>query len=428
MGADMTNWTWMAKAAASFGRGAQPALWTLVGFVAGCGGQAGGPGVSAAPTSAVATTSPTTAPVAGVAVYVGDELLRDYRPDSGLVTPVTRVDRSRFPVTDIHCHWTLAQDPRQLLRAMDQLNIRRAVNLSGGSGQGLERMLARFHTVAPDRLLIFCNIDFGRIDEPGFTENVVRFLQDARQKGVAGLKVFKNLGLTTKDKSGRVIPVDDPRLDPIWNACGRLGMPVLIHSADPAAFFRPVDRHNERWMQLRRHPDWSFFGPQFPGYDEVLAQHLRVVERHRRTVFISAHLANSGEDLAKLSVWLRRHPNLYADLSGRVPELGRQPYAGRRFLIEFQDRVLFGTDRYPGRIDQPRERIYFRYLETADEYFDYYDNPFPTEGEWRIYGAHLPDDVLRKIYDGNADRALHGLMPLDATGATTASTTRRATP
>ena len=160
-------------------------------------------------------------------------------------------------------------------------------------------------------------------------------------------------------------------------------MPVLIHSADPPAFFKPVDKNNERWMQLKRHPDWDFARPGFPGYDRLLTELTSVVGRHPETVFIAAHLANSSEDLAKLSAWLDRYPNLYADLSGRVAELGRQPYAARKFLLKYQDRICFGTDRYPGRPDQPREKIYYRFLETDDEYFDYYDNPFPTEGDWK---------------------------------------------
>jgi predicted TIM-barrel fold metal-dependent hydrolase len=209
-----------------------------------------------------------------------------------------------------------------------------------------------------------------------------------------------------KDKSGRVVPIDDERLDPVWARCGELGMPVLIHSADPIAFFMPVDRRNERWMQLKRHPDWSFHGVEFPRYEEVLAQHNRVVKRHPKTTFVSAHLANSGENLVQLARWLDQMPNLYVDLSGRVSELGRQPYAARTFLIQYQDRVLFGTDRYPGRADQPRHRVYYRFLETADEYFKYYDHPFPPSGDWRIYGVFLPDEVLSKIYAGNADRIL----------------------
>ncbi len=362
-------------------------------------------------------TAPTSKPAerAGVAVYVDDELIRDYQPVPSLVTKVTKITRPKFPVIDAHCHWSLEQNPQRLLAAMDKLGETKAINLSGGFGPTLEQMLTKFHDAAPDRLFIFCNIDFSKIDEPTFSEDAVHAIESARGKGCAGLKIFKSLGLTTKDKSGKLIAVDDARLDPIFDACGRLGMPVLIHSGDPRAFFQPIDQHNERWMQLRRHPDWSFFGPQFPSYDEVMAQHLRMISKHPNTTFISAHLANCGEDLATLSTWLRERPNLYVDLSGRVPEVGRQPYAGRKFLLEFQDRILFGTDRYPGRIDQPRELIYFRYLETDDEYFNYYDNKYPTEGEWRIYGASLPDDVLRKIYSENAERALKGLPPLAST-------------
>jgi predicted TIM-barrel fold metal-dependent hydrolase len=272
-------------------------------------------------------------------------------------------------------------------------------------------MLSKFTAVAPDRLLIFANVDFKRIDELDFGKAAAAELEHARELGARGLKIFKSLGLTIKDMSGQVVAIDDPRLDPIWDICGKLKMPVLIHAADPVAFFRPVDRRNERWMQLKRHPDWSFHGPGFPTYEQVLAQQDRMIARHPQTVFISAHLSNSGEDLARLSRWLDETPNVYVDISGRVPELGRQPYAARRFLIRYQDRVLFGTDRYPGRADQPRNRIYYRFLETDDEYFDYYDHPFPPEGEWKIHGVFLPDEVLRKIYHENAERALAGLMP-----------------
>ena len=348
---------------------------------------------------------------AGTAVYVGDEMLRDYKPEPTLVAKRTRVDRPKFPVVDVHCHWSMAEDPRRLLAAMDALGVRRAVNLSGGNGPDLDRMLDRCRAADADRLLVFCNLDFGRIDDPAFGTDAAAELERAERRGAAGLKVFKSLGLTVKDKAGTVVAVDDPRLDPVWAACGRLKLPVLIHSGDPLAFFQPVDAKNERWTQLKRHPDWSFHGPGFPTYEQVMAQHNRVVRRHPDTVFVSAHLANGGEDLARLSAWLDEHPNLYVDLSGRVAELGRQPYAARRFLVRYQDRVLFGTDRYPGRPDQPRNRIYYRFLETDDEYFDYHDHPFPPEGDWKIYGVFLPDEVLRKVYHANADRALAGLVP-----------------
>lgn len=354
---------------------------------------------------------------AGQAVYVGAELLREYDPQPALVVPQHPTTRPRYPAIDIHCHWSMQQDPQALLKAMDELGLARAVNLSGGWGTDLDRMLQRFHDAAPDRLLIFCNVDFSRIDEPGFADRAVQELGRARAAGAAGLKVFKSLGLTTRDANGRVIAIDDPRLDPIWQACGELRMPVLIHSADPVAFFQPIDARNERWMQLKRHPDWSFASERFPPRQRVLEQRNRVIERHGQTVFIGAHVAENSEDLAAAGRLLERLPNLYVDISGRVGELGRQPYSARDFLIRYQDRVLFGTDRYPGRPDQPRNAIYYRFLETRDEYFKYYEHPFPPEGEWRIYGVGLPDGVLKKIYRENAERALAGGLPAAASAA-----------
>jgi predicted TIM-barrel fold metal-dependent hydrolase len=297
---------------------------------------------------------------------------------------------------------------------MDELGVEKAVNLSGGWDDRLERNLARYAAHAPDRLLLFANIDFSRIDEPEFGARRADELRAWKARGVAGLKVFKGLGLTERDAGGKLIRIDDPRLDPIWAACGALKMPVLIHSADPPAFFEPVDRYNERWMQLTRRPNWSFFGPQFPSRDEVLAQRDRVLARHRQTVFIVAHLGEHGDDLAVASRWLDTHPNVYTDLSGREAELGRQPYAARRFLERYSHRVLFGTDRYPGTREQPRHRIYYRLLESQDEYFDYFDHPFPPTGEWKVYGLFLADDVLRRIYRENASRALAGEMPTAA--------------
>jgi predicted TIM-barrel fold metal-dependent hydrolase len=345
-------------------------------------------------------------PPMGQAIFVGDTVLKPYDPVPSLVTRVTEVRRAKFPATDIHAHWSASVEPAALLAAMDDLGVERAVNLSGGFGPQLERMLARYHGAAPGRLAIFGNVDFARIDEPTFAADAVAMLERGKAQGMAGLKIFKTLGLTIKDRSGTVVPIDDPRLDPIWAACGRLRLPVLIHSADPAAFFSPIDERNERWLQLKRHPDWSFFGPAFPARAEVLAQRDRVIARHPGTTFIGAHLGDHAEDLAALDARLARYPNFVVDLSAREAELGRQPYSARRFLLRWQDRVLFGTDRYPGRTDQPRHRLYYRLLETEDEYFKYYDHPFPPTGEWRVYGLHLPDAVLKKIYQTNADRVL----------------------
>lgn len=342
----------------------------------------------------------------GVMIYVGDETVRNYRPVPMLVTEVHKPQMAKFAVVDIHCHWGLELESGDLIDAMNKRGVRRVINLSGGWGEKLDAMLAKFARVAPERLLIFCTPDFSRIDDPDFDTQVVHGLERARASGAAGIKIFKNLGLTLRDESGRIVPVDDPRLDPIWATADRLNMPVLIHSGDPAAFFEPIDRHNERWMQLNRHPNWSFHGPAFPTREDVLAQRNRMIARHPGTNFIGAHIGGNPEDLMALGKVLDDLPNFFVDMSGRVAELGRQPYAARQFFRKYADRILYGTDRYPGRPRQPRYRIYYRFLETADEYFDYYDHPFPPTGEWKIYGIYLPDNVLRKVYHENADRLL----------------------
>jgi predicted TIM-barrel fold metal-dependent hydrolase len=343
---------------------------------------------------------------AGTMVYVGRQVVKNYRPRPALVTEANLIDTPKFPVIDVHCHWPDDLDPARMVQAMDERGIRAAVNLSGDHGPKLERMLEKFHRFAPDRFFIFCSPDFSLIDEPDFGGRMEAFIREARCQGAAGVKIYKNLGLTIRDSGGRLVPVDDPRLETIWATAGRLNMPVLIHTADPVAFFEPVDRHNERWMQLKRHPDWSFHGRDLPARDEILAQRNRVIEQHPNTNFIGAHVGNSAENLGALAQLLRRHRNLFVDISGRVAELGRQPYVARRFFEEFQDRILFGTDRYPGREVQPRYRVYYRFLETMDEYFDYYDHPFPPTGEWKIYGIGLPDAVLSKVYQDNALKLL----------------------
>lgn len=360
----------------------------------------------AAPLLLLVVSCSTLDPQIGVSVYVGNTSIHNYRPKSNLTIKPTPVEQSKYPAVDFHCHWSLEQDPHQMLQAMDNLGIAQAVNLSGGWGTKLEAMLAKFHRVDPERFSIFCNIDFARIDEPGFGPEMVESLVQAHNRGAAGLKVFKSLGLRHRDNRGRLIAIDDPRLDPIWAKAGQLGMPVLIHTADPIAFFKPIDCFNERWMQLQRHPDWAFGSDEYPGRSELLSQRNRVIARHRQTNFIGAHVANSAEDLTTVSAWLEAYPNLYLDISGRVAELGRQPYTARRFFMQYQDRILFGTDRYPGNPRQPRYRIYYRFLETDDEYFNYYNHPFPPAGEWKIYGLFLPDEVLEKVYRGNAQRLL----------------------
>ena len=360
-------------------------------------------------------TRPTTggvvpAPVAdddvGTAVYAGNEFLRNYYPTPTLVTKITKVPRSKFPCVDVHCHWSVQQNPDDLLKAMDERNVVYANNLSGGFGPNLDAILAKFPPDKYPRLLTFCNIDWDQVGTPTWDSDVRQYLIDCKKRGVRGLKIFKGLGLTDRDANGEVIRIDDPRLNVVWDTCAEIGFPILQHAADPIAFFEPIDEHNERWMQLKRHPDWSFFGPSFPKREEVLAEFDHVVASHPKTTWIAAHLGNYAEDLASLGERLDKYPNLNADISAREAEWGRQPYTARRFFVKYQDRLLFGTDRYPGRPDQPRYRVYFRILESDDEYFDYYEGGFPPTGEWKVYGLFLPDAVLKKIYYDNAARIL----------------------
>ncbi len=363
-----------------------------------------------APAAATSNPSPEDA---GQAVYVGSDLIRGYRPQSTVVTPTTQVTRARFPVIDFHCHWNARVPVEELLGSMDEMNIRYAVNLSGGFGSDLEQMIDQYVGPSNRRLIVFANVDFSRIDEPDFGAHAAAELESAYLRGARGLKIFKNLGLTLRDQNGALIAIDDPRIDPVWEMCARLRMPVLIHSADPIAFFQPIDANNERWMQLRRHPNWSFHGPQFPSWEEVIAQRNRLIARHRQTTFVVAHMGEASNNYALLGRWLDEHPNMYVDLSGRMNEIGRQPRASRAFFIRYADRILFGSDRYPGRGDQPRYPTYFRILQTADEYFDYYDHAFPPAGEWKVYALDLPDEVLAKVYGENAAR----LLGLDLKGS-----------
>jgi predicted TIM-barrel fold metal-dependent hydrolase len=226
--------------------------------------------------------------------------------------------------------------------------------------------------------------------------------------GARGLKIAKDLGLSFKDKSGKLIPVDDPRIDPIWEKCGELGIPVEIHVSDPKAFFTPVDEFNERYDELGAHPGWSFYGDEFPSKEEILAQRNRVIARHPNTIFIGAHMGNLPEELHIVANWLDVYPNFYVDIDARISDIGRQPYTARKFLIKYQDRVLFGTDT---PCNAEAYRIYYRFLETDDEYFDPAGGHH-LQGRWMIYGVHLPDEVLEKIYNKNALKIL-GMIKTD---------------
>ncbi len=348
--------------------------------------------------------------------------LEQFRPRSMLQVPRTRRTRAKFPVVDVHTHFRHklqggAQGVADYVRQMDRSQIAVSISLDGGLGdawQDHESLLWRQYR---DRFVIFVSVDWlgsGTRDDPAswdcnrpdFAHRMVEDLHQAQARGASGLKVFKALGLEVPNPDGTLARIDDPRWDPIWRACGDLNMPILIHAADPLAFWQPVDAHNERWEELRRHPDWSFHDSRFPRHAELLGQFLNVVGRHPRTNFIAGHMANLPEDLATLGKWLDAHSNLYVETASRIAELGRQPFTARAFFIKYSDRILFGTD---GPWPEQRLHYYWRFLETRDEYFPYSEKPFPPQGFWRIYGLGLPDDVLKKVYYANATRLIPGV-------------------
>lgn len=339
--------------------------------------------------------------------------LRDYRPQPKLVTKHTPVDRPRFPVIDAHNHlaepfgggWD-KKPVSALLDALDEAGVVGYVDLDGGWGETiLQAHLDHFKAAAPERFQVFGGVDWSQWPEHGdrFGEWAASRLRVQARWGAQGLKIWKPFGLHVRDQDDRLVAVDDPRLDPIWATAGELGLPVLIHVADPVAFFDPLTPQNERWEELQAHPDWHFPSPPFPTFLSIVNGLAAVVARHPATTFIGAHVGCYAENLGWVGDVLRRCSNFYIDISARVGELGRQPYTARRFFIEFADRILFGSDFGPW-LDGYRS--YYRFLETDDEYFNYTPVDPPPQGRWRIYGLYLPDDVLAQVYHGNAQRIL----------------------
>jgi predicted TIM-barrel fold metal-dependent hydrolase len=342
-----------------------------------------------------------------------DIFLVDYQPRPQLVVRETRVERARYPVIDAHNHlgsdfgggWD-RQPVSRLLDVLDAAGVAAFVDLDGGWGEDiLHHHLDTFHAAAPDRFLHFGGVDWSRwIDEGNrFGELSAERLRRQAERGAQGLKIWKNLGLHVTDQNGERVRADDERLDPIWAAAGELSLPVLIHVADPVAFFEPVDRFNERWEELHQHPDWQFPSPPFTSFLSIVEGLKAVVLRHLNTTFIGAHVGCYAENLGWVSGLLERAPNFYVDIGARMAELGRQPYTARRFFLAHADQILFGTDL---AANVEMYRLHYRFLETTDEYFDYGLDEVPSQGRWQIYGLHLPDEVLEKVYHRNAQRVL----------------------
>ena len=357
--------------------------------------------------------------------------LSDYQPTSMLHVRETRVERARFPVIDIHTHITeskkamndvdLAAErnfyapPDELIPVMDRKNVLSMVNLTGGYGIGLTETVERYDNSHRGRFYTFTEPSYSRFLEPDYPRIQAQAIEQAHRDGARGLKILKTLGLYLRDRitEGKLVKIDDARFDPMWDTCGQLNMPVAIHVSDPIAFFTPTDRFNERYEELHNHPDWSFYGRDFPTNAELLEARNRVMARHPQTRFIVLHMGNFAENLDNVSESLDRLPNMNIDIAARIGELGRQPRAARAFFEKHQDRILFGTDAIPHADNFPQQvfgnelyEIYFRFLETDDEYFDYAPAKVPPQGRWRISGINLPAQILRKVYNGNAAREL----------------------
>ena len=333
--------------------------------------------------------------------------VKDYEPRSTLKVPGHPLTRAKFPFIDVHAHiWRnlTAKEQDSLVAEMDGMNLAVQVNLSGTSGDTLSARIANLKAYHPGRFVVFANLDYRGLDDPGWGAKAARKLEDdIRTRGAVGLKIYKDLGMDLLDPAGKRVRVDDPRLEPVWAAAGRLGVPVLIHTAEPVAFFDPIDKYNERWLELTEFPNRARPPSRYPPFDSLLAEQHRVFRKFPGTTFIAAHLDWLGNDLDRLGRVLDSLPNMNTELGAVLYELGRQPKRAREFLTKYQDRVLMGKDTYGG----PQEyAVYFRVLETGDEYFDYYRR---RHAFWKMYGLALPDEVLRKIYYGNALRIIRGV-------------------
>ena len=339
-------------------------------------------------------------------------LLQNYRPRSCLVTKTTSIYKPRFPVIDAHNHlggvfgghW-IDRPLSELLEVLDEAEVKFFVDLDGGWGENILDQHLEHLGPAIERFRLFGGVDWGAWAEQGnrFGDWAAERLRQQHARGAFGLKVWKNFGLHVKDHTGQLVGVDDERLEPLWQTAAELHMPVLIHVADPVAFFDPLDETNERWEELQGNPDWHFLSPPFPPFLSIVSSLARLVERQSQTTFIGAHVGCYAENLGWVGELLDRCPNFFIDISARLGELGRQPYSTRRFFLRYADRILFGSDVSPN-VDF--YRIYYRFLETDDEYFNYNPGEVPGQGRWFIYGLSLPEDVLERIYFRNAARLL----------------------
>ncbi|MBL8166740.1 MAG: amidohydrolase [Acidobacteria bacterium] len=328
----------------------------------------------------------------------------EYDPKSTLVVPEHKTPRAKFPLIDIHSHHSTMTPEYvdKLIKEMDSINLRVIVNLSGGSGERLKQVVTAMKGRYPDRFVVFANVMTNDINEPGFGQRAAARLAEDVKNGAQGLKIFKNFGMDLKYKNGDRVKVDDPEWDPIWAKCAELGIPVLIHVAEPDAFFLPIDKNNERWLELKQFPGRARPPEKYPPFETLMTERNHMLAKNPKTKFILAHMGYHGNNLERLGKLFDTYPNAYVDVAAVLAEIGRQPYTARDFFIKYQDRLIFGKDIY-----EPSEyTYYFRVFETRDDYIEYYRR---RHAFWRMYGLYLPDEVLKKVYYKNALRLVPGM-------------------
>jgi predicted TIM-barrel fold metal-dependent hydrolase len=324
-----------------------------------------------------------------------------YNPPSTLVVPEHKLTKAKFPFIDVHNHQFSmpTMDLGTLIKEMDKLNMKVMVNLSGQSGDQINKSVANIKQNYPARFIVFANVEFRGIGEQGWSEKAAKQLEEDVKNGANGLKIYKSLGFSVKDINGKRVTIDDPRLDPIWKKAGELKIPVIIHTADPKPFWDPMDSVNERWLELATHPNRKRSNTDPAPWDTLITEQHRMFKKHPKTTFIAAHFGWYPNDLAKLGQLLDEMPNVVVEFGAVIAELGRQPRMAKQFFTKYQDRILFGKDSWA-----PEEyATYFRVLETEDEYFPYHKK---YHAFWVMYGMGLPDVILKKIYYKNALRII----------------------
>lgn len=344
--------------------------------------------------------------------------IKDFAPVCEAVLPRTEKLQPKFPVIDFHTHmgklllgddYREKYDTEEYVSKLKQCGVRKAVNADGFYGEDLIQMKEKIGN-CEDFFVNFMWVDFKEFDSADFEKKTRKLMIDCYEKGCRGIKLWKNISLSMRDIYQRALRTDDSRMDVIYDTAAELGIPVLMHIADPTAFFKKKDFHNERYEELEECPEWEFSDrSKYMSFEELMEMQENTIARHPDTTFVIAHVGSYAENLGRVSEQLRKYPNMYVDIAARIAEVGRVPYSAVKFFTENQDRIVFGTDSSP--LSLGYHKIYYRFMETADEYFPYQpEDELPGQGRWAIYGIFLDDEVLKKIYYKNACR----LLKLDA--------------